>query len=383
MFLEAAVLNIINAGVIILNQKSEVVFWNKWMTKHSFVDQEDAIKKSIFTLFPSLESSKFERCLSICLKRKQSSILSDTLNKQNQLDIYTDQSKLNRLKQKILISPFLSSSGDTHCLIQIEDKTKIRKKEYVLTRQSTIVDKQNLDLEEAKKLGEIGKMSAGIVHEINNPMTIINGCSERLREMEPVKKENLITVANKIDEMTIRIRKIINGLKIIAHEELKTLDDHSSISDLIQESISLTKLKVEKAKVHIKVDTFPHDWKIWCDRVQISQIFINLINNAVDEIRKKHENPWIEFSVREAGDFYEICVTDCGKGIPQKVQKNIFNAFVTSKKPGEGTGLGLSISKSIATIHNGDLYIDNGMAHTTFVTKIYKDVIWENMQKSS
>ncbi len=226
-------------------------------------------------------------------------------------------------------------------------------------------------------------MTAGVIHEINNPMTVIRSISQQVRanDNKPIIDGELISFADKIDDMTYRVQRIISGLKVIAHKENHKLEDHRSLVKLIKESIMLTKEKSEENAVEVKISPFPEDWKIWCDRVQITQIFINLINNAIDEVHDKYDKPWINFSVREKGKFYEVCITDCGPGIPKKVQRDLFTAFVTTKKVGKGTGLGLSISKNIAKLHNGDLYIDNRMENTTFVAKFFKDHEWVEAKK--
>jgi len=386
MLVESHLLNIIDTGIILLNDKNEIVHWNDWMERYSQIPREDALRKNIFVLFPNMESSKFERCVRQSLHQKHSFILSDTLNKNEVIELYTDNTRLTPLRQKTLIHSITPKESEVFCFIQILNQTKMRKKENLLLNQTNVVKKQNKDLSEAKKLGELAEMTGGIVHEINNPITIVRSCAQQLRELEVCEKsdeQRITPIANKVEEMTYRVQKIISGLKVIAHKEQQKFEDHISIQNIIKESISLSREKISNHNVEVKVSEFPEDWKIWCDRVQISQIFINLLNNAIDEINDKYENPWVNFSVREKDQFYEICVTDCGLGIPKKVQRNIFTAFITTKKVGKGTGLGLSISKNIANLHKGDLYIDNKMENTTFVAKFYKDIIWEEVSEET
>ena len=100
--------------------------------------------------------------------------------------------------------------------------------------------------------------------------------------------------------------------------------------------------------------------------VQISQIILNLLNNAVDAI-KDTKNPKIILNVSTHNDSVYIDVTDSGTGVPEHIRQKLFLPFVTSKEVGKGTGLGLSISSSIATDHGGSLKYAENEKNTTFL----------------
>jgi len=104
-------------------------------------------------------------------------------------------------------------------------------------------------------------------------------------------------------------------------------------------------------------------------RVQLSQVLLNLLTNAFDEVLSKKEM-WVKISVENLEERLVMKVTDSGTGIPKAVQEKIFLPFFTTKDVGKGTGLGLSLSRSIVNRHHGDFFIDNESLNTCFVVSI-------------
>ena len=104
-------------------------------------------------------------------------------------------------------------------------------------------------------------------------------------------------------------------------------------------------------------------------RVQMSQVFFNLLSNAFDAIEKT-PSPWIEITAKKNTDKIIIFVRDSGPGIPLEIQNKIFQPFFTTKDVGRGTGLGLSLCSKIIKLHNGDLYINSDDKNTCFVIEL-------------
>ena len=111
------------------------------------------------------------------------------------------------------------------------------------------------------------------------------------------------------------------------------------------------------------------DVELLCDRVQISQIIINLVSNAIDAISLLDEK-WVEIKLEYTEKFCEIRVIDSGGGLSPEIQDKIFDPFFTSKSVGKGTGLGLSVSVSIADAHSGKLFVDNDYKNTCFCLRL-------------
>ena len=112
---------------------------------------------------------------------------------------------------------------------------------------------------------------------------------------------------------------------------------------------------------------------VFCDEVEIEQVFINLLNNAIDAVKDRPEK-WVKISVFEDGNYVVIRTTDSGPGIPGNVRDKLFEPFFTTKSTGEGTGLGLSITKGILDEHNATITVVDESPNTCFEIKFPKSV---------
>ena len=113
------------------------------------------------------------------------------------------------------------------------------------------------------------------------------------------------------------------------------------------------------------------DTKINCNKVQISQVLINLLSNAQIEAQKSNEKEIEVFTkLNHKRKTTSIGISNTGDKIPEEIQEKIFQPFFTTKKAGEGTGIGLSISKNLVEAHGGQLYLDKEKERTTFVIEL-------------
>jgi signal transduction histidine kinase len=117
-------------------------------------------------------------------------------------------------------------------------------------------------------------------------------------------------------------------------------------------------------------ETYPR-LTIECRPTEISQILLNLLNNAFDAVFSLSEK-WVELQVEELPDEIRIQVTDSGSGISKGIREKLMQPFFTTKEPGKGTGLGLSISNRIALKHHGKIYLDESCKNTRFVLVLPK-----------
>lgn len=130
-----------------------------------------------------------------------------------------------------------------------------------------------------------------------------------------------------------------------------------------------TKLKTQGIDVKIELTPELLQQKLHGNRVQLSQVFMNLFSNSYDAILKK-DSKWVKLEASITDQTIEIKFSDCGYGIPKSVASHIFDPFYTTKEVGKGTGLGLSISKNIITKHGGSIALDQSAPHTTFLISI-------------
>lgn len=232
-----------------------------------------------------------------------------------------------------------------------------------------ISERKNMEhhLQLASKMSTLGEISAGIAHEINNPLSVILGRAQFAKsqlEKGPVEHEKLVATFLKIEETTQRIAKIVKGLKTFSRTMGDEKFEKASLNNVIQDSIELCADRFRQKGVELRKPDLL-DISIECRSVQVTQILVVLINNAFDAI-KDDPSPWVAIEVNPTPENVEIRVTDCGLGIPSDLVEQIMNPFFTTKPVGEGTGLGLSIAQGIAREHGGSLSYKADSPHTCF-----------------
>ena len=225
--------------------------------------------------------------------------------------------------------------------------------------QKKLVDQTQM-LVHSSRLASLGEMSGGVAHEINNPLAIISGYSERLLEQLEdsltVDSEMVKSNINKIISASERISKIVKGLKQFSRESERDPMTSVNFDEIMKDSLSLCSEKILQNGVNIRIEG-KSDFNINCRSVQISQIMINLISNAYQEIESNKMGEEILIEITESSTHHLISVLNAGKEIPQEIKDRLFQPFFTTKEVGKGTGLGLSISLGLAQTHGGNLKI--------------------------
>ncbi|WP_433928161.1 chemotaxis protein CheB [Sorangium cellulosum] len=226
---------------------------------------------------------------------------------------------------------------------------------------------QQEELSRFSKLASLGEIAAGISHEINTPLNVITTKTDllkRLAERGQLEKQRLARIAVEVDGMVENITNVISGLKSITRMESEKLRPHN-VQELIREAVRVSGFRLQQASVHLSFDLPREDLVIDCYPVQIVQILINLLNNAVDAISSLRER-WIRIEARSSDDLVYVRVIDSGKGIDPALAEKIMTPFFTTKKEEHGTGLGLSLSRNIAQHHGGDLRLVMEHKNTCF-----------------
>jgi two-component system, NtrC family, sensor kinase len=236
------------------------------------------------------------------------------------------------------------------------------------------VSELNAQLIQADKMAALGKMAAGIAHEVNNPLAVIGEKAGWMRDLLAEeafqKSENFkefIKSIDKIEEFVERARKITHSMLGFARRMEPHLDD-VDVNMVLSQTIDLLEIHAKNNNIEIIKDLQPGLPIIASDQSQLQQIFMNLINNAVDAIGKDGE---IELKTWKSNASISISIKDNGPGIPEEYRNRIYDPFFTTKDPGKGTGLGLSITYSIIKKLGGTITLDTkALEGTLFVVTL-------------
>jgi len=250
-------------------------------------------------------------------------------------------------------SSFKDSSGIKNTILLLSDLTEQRRLENQIERQ--------------KRLTAMGELASGVAHEIRNPLNTIGTIIQQLdKDFEPLEeKEEYHELAGLVYNEVKRINDTVQDfLRFARPEPVRPVK--FSIADLFSDLKKQYSIELEKRKVKFNLDL---NWKgdVFWDFNQIKQVFINLIQNAVEAIEK---NGTISISVNRVGENdIEIFIKDTGPGMDEEVKSNIFNLYFTTKA--KGTGIGLSIVQRIIFEHGGsvDLKSEQGKG-TTFIINL-------------
>jgi signal transduction histidine kinase len=248
-----------------------------------------------------------------------------------------------------------------------------------------------------EKMASLGELTAGIAHEIQNPLNFVNNFSEVNKELiEELKMKNEKFKNDDSDEHELLDDISQNNEKITFHGKradaiVKGMLQHSRVSTGQKEPTDINALADEYLRLSyhglrakdksfnaiIKTDFDPSIGRINIVPQDIGRVLLNLYNNAFNAINEKKGSapdnfePSVSVSTKKLNDKMEIKVSDNGNGIPRKVLDKIFQPFFTTKPTGQGTGLGLSLSYDIIKAHGGEIKVEtDGKEKSTFIIKL-------------
>jgi len=226
----------------------------------------------------------------------------------------------------------------------------------------------HLQVCQASKLASVGELVDSVAHEMNTPISIILAQAEALRlkitDEKSVFEEEIAIIKKQSQRVKYYTKKLLNYSKGMPFEPKKI-----NVSKLFDECLFLLAPRFRVQKIDVKKNYNSSSVQIVADRNQLEQVFINLLNNAIDAIGTQGEIKIKLSQVIKGGiKAVEIKISDDGEGIAEENLSNIFKSFFTTKLPSRGTGLGLSISKAIINRHRGEISVESTTGKGTTFT---------------
>ncbi|KPL12207.1 hypothetical protein AMJ85_01560 [candidate division BRC1 bacterium SM23_51] len=239
--------------------------------------------------------------------------------------------------------------------------------ELKVEQRSREIQAMQEQLMQSEKLASLGKLAAGVAHEINNPMTgILTNASLLLEDLplDDPQRDDLQTIVNE----TIRCRRIVKGLLDFARQS-RPEKKKISVNEVIHNSLSLLRNQASFRNVEIAEDLDPFLPEISADPNQLQQVFVNILINASEVMPDGGKVRVISKRADRAGEQVEVSISDTGPGIPPEALSKLFDPFYSTK--GTGTGLGLAISYGIVQSHGGTIEVHSEPGHgATFIVHL-------------
>lgn len=326
--LNERILQTVDLGIYTIDEGFKITSWNKRMELTSGVDSASAIGRNLLELFPLLIQEGFAEAIQQVLSAGSAENLR--LSHRN----LRGEERI----QKRRITPLKDADRVTGALVVVEDITEFRK-----LLDQTI---------QSEKLAEIGRMSASIAHEVNNPLAIIAYAVQLLQREEPVSDFHR-EMTERIETEIERLKSLTGGLLSFSRRDAGPRQ-LTNLQEVFEQVLLLVRYELNRKSIRLN-EEFPPVPAIWADANRLKQVFINLLMNAAQALDREGE---ITLSLAAQTEGIEIRISDNGPGIPQGLQEKIFEPFFTTKKEGEGTGLGLYLCRTIVREHGGELLLD-------------------------
>ena len=341
-------------GIVVVDTKGNVLIFNEGMEKLTGFQAEEIINRGHLSTFYDIDVAKENM-----LKMRS--------------DQYGSQGKLNPTSMTITtksgeeIPITLSASIITVDGKEIGSVGVFTDMREILEMRKNL-EEAHLQLVQSEKIASVGRMAAGVAHEINNPMSGILIYAELLKESLEEDAEK-VKDAQEIIDQTLRCKRIVSDLLEFSRQSVGKVSTFV-VEDLLNKSLNLLVNQAIFQNIEV-IREIDRDMPAMVgDFGQLSQVFTNLYINAADAMGGKGK---LIIGARFQPDrnLFTILVSDTGPGIPEALRDKIFDIFFTTKPTGKGTGLGLSISQNIIKLHGGIIAVECPPGGgTTFVIEL-------------
>jgi PAS domain S-box-containing protein len=349
-----SVVDNVGIGVSLISPKMEILALNKQM--RDWFPHVDVGEKPI--CYRAFNTPPRDTICSYCPTHKT---LEDGQTHEAVTETPAGEATLN---YRVVSTPIRDDGGNVVAAIEmVEDITVRQRAEEALRRHNKELNRMMEELKKAQallvrseKLASIGTLSAGVAHEILNPLNII-AMTTQLMQSAPDLPAGM---ADRLEEVMTQIRratKITDNLRMFAHLH-KDENKFVNIPEIFDRTATLIEHDLNLDNIFIDKRFDPRAPGVYADEDKIAQVFLNLLTNARDALKGEAGGVIAVSSKAQDGDLV-ITFSDSGPGVPSHIREKIFDPFFTTKEPGEGTGLGLSIVHSIVETHRGTIRVES------------------------
>ncbi|MDY6892701.1 MAG: ATP-binding protein [Chloroflexota bacterium] len=351
-----------NEGILLVKD-SAIIFANRQFYEITGLEEPDVIGKNYLELLSYTPSNESDGESADCAETSIAKTINVTTERGTARFHETSFIKESgeAVWFEINTNPITYRGGPSE-LVLLRDITKRKQVE----QEKQFIEEQ---LQLASRLATVGELAAGVAHELNNPLAVIQMFAEFLKgdqELSTTTRRDLDT----IHKEALRAARITSNLLSFARKQRpeKVL---LSVNTVLTESLPFEAYPTSNGKTEISMELEPDLPLTFADFYQIQQVFLNIIMNAQQAISEVQDKGKILIKTRKVGEMIQVSFTDNGPGIPEHDTDKIFDPFFTTKEVGKGTGLGLSICFGIIQRHGGYLYARNNPDRgTTFFVEI-------------
>lgn len=220
-----------------------------------------------------------------------------------------------------------------------------------------------MQLVQSEKLAAVGQLTAGIVHDVKNPLTVVKGMTELLIADESTP-DALAEELKLIRDSVSKANVILSDLLTFARQSKPEME-HRDMRETVEAALRLTAFPLRKAHIELYKELPEESVMMTYDNQQIEQVLVNLVNNAIHAMPAGGK---LYVRLAESNGMFSLDIQDTGIGIPTENLGKIFDPFFTTKPEGEGTGLGLSVSYGIISNHDGRIEVNSTQGEGTTFT---------------
>lgn len=334
--------------IFVKNRKHQWIFANSEFSKILGVSKTD--------LYGKTDTDFFDKEMVQTYWKFDEQVFSTGMASENEETLQNSKGEVREILTKKSLVPH---AGDEPYLVGIiRDITEIKK------IQKSFIDQS--------KLASLGEVSAGMAHEINNPLSIVSGKMMLLKSQidrgQAIDPARLLQTCDAVLKNCVRIEKIVKALNSFSRNSERDPLEDVVLSDIVEELREFIMDRLMKLEIGFEITYQNEDLRLQNIRARPSemmQVLINLINNSIDAIQADSKR-WIKLIVSVKDESLLIDIVDSGIGIKKEIAEKMMEFFFTTKPAGYGTGLGLSLAKQIMQSHGGRIIYVRDQPNTTF-----------------